>query len=188
MFTEQDKTNILAVKARIHQRIQLIRIAPYYTPDLPWDKLFLSGGAICSLLNGEEPKDWDWYFKDDAAMYKFQKHLKNCELFIKDVDPKYGDFGINGKMITANAITMDDNNSFITMVAGLPENIKKSFDYVHCTPHYDWGKLYISEKQYKACTNKTLIVNNIGKIKEYRQEKFIKRGWKNEQLQNTCVQ
>jgi hypothetical protein len=182
MFTEQDKQKILSVKEQIRQRIQAFKKTPYYNPDLPWDKLFLTGGAICSLLNDEEPNDWDWYFKDWDTMHQFQSHLVKCELFIKDVDKKYGDFGVNGKMITAKAITMDDNNSFITMVSGPPEQVKQSFDYVHCMPHYEWnliGKVYISEKQYFACTNKKLIVNNPSKVKEYRQEKFIKRGWKN---------
>ena len=180
MFTEQDKVKILNVKEQIRQRIQAFKKTPYYNPDLPWDKLFLTGGAICSLLNDEEPNDWDWYFKDLDTMNQFQSHLVKCELFIKDVNEKYGDFGTNGKMITAKAITMDDNNSFITMISADPHTIKKTFDYVHCTPHYEWkiiGTLYISEKQYFACKNKKLIVNNPSMIKEYRREKFTKRGW-----------
>lgn len=176
-FNSEETAKILAVKQRIKQRVEKFRTVPYYQIDLPWNALFLSGGAICSLLNDEEPNDWDWYFKDVDAMFKFQQHLKNCELFIKDVDPKYGDFGTNGKMVTAKAITMDDNNSFITMISNTPEKIKKTFDYVHCTPHYEWGKLFISKKQYNACVNKKLIVNNKDMVKEYRRQKFLKRGW-----------
>jgi hypothetical protein len=178
MFTEQDKQKILSVKEKIYLRVEAFKKAPYWNPDLPWKNLFLSGGAICSLLNDEEPNDWDWYFKDLDTMHQFQSHLVKCELFIKDVNEKYGDFGVNGKMITGKAITMDDNNSFITMISADPHTIKKTFDYVHCTPHFELGKLYISEKQYFTCKNKKLIVNNPSMVKEYRREKFIKRGWK----------
>lgn len=177
MFTSEEKEKILSAKQKITTRVSAFKKSPYYNPDLPWDKLYLSGGAICSLIRGEEPKDWDWYFKDLDAMNQFQQHLKNCELFIKNIDDKYGDYGVNHKMITANAITMDDNNSFITMIAAEPETIKKTFDYVHCTPHFESGMLYISKKQYNACVQKKLIVNNPNMLKEYRRQKFLSRGW-----------
>lgn len=177
VFTAEQTSRILEAKQRIKERIEKFRTTPYYQLELPWDKLFLSGGAICSLIRGEEPKDWDWYFKDVDAMNKFQQHLKNCELFIKDIDDKYGQFGTNGKMITANAITMDDGNSFITMIAAEPKVLKSTFDYVHCTPHYESGRLYISKKQYNACVQKKLIVNNVDMVKEYRRQKFLNRGW-----------
>lgn len=177
-FTDIQREKILAVKEQINQRILSFRKTPYWNSDLPWSNLFLSGGAIASLLNGEKPNDWDWYFKDLDTMTKFQKHLVNCQLFIKDVDPKYVKaYGQDGKMITAKAITMDDDNSFITMISAPPEVIKKTFDYVHCTPHYTSGKIYISEKQYFACEQKKLIVNNPEMVKEYRKQKFINRGW-----------
>lgn len=177
MFTSEEKERILSAKQKITTRALAFKKSPYYNPDLPWNELYLSGGAICSLIRGEEPKDWDWYFKDLDTMYKFQQHLKNCELFIKDVDPKYGNFGVNGKMITGNAITMNDGNSFITMISAEPKVIKKTFDYVHCTPHYESGRLYISKKQYNACVEKKLIVNNVDMVKEYRRQKFLSRGW-----------
>ena len=178
MFKDTDKTIIKSVKEKINNRFLQFRNLPYYSPDLPWDKVFLSGGAICSLINDEEPNDWDWYFSDYDAMNKFKQHLINCNLWVKDINTKYGGIGVNGKMITSNAITMDDNNSFIVMVAGEPSFIKCSFDYVHCMPNYKFGdKLYISEKQYWSCTSKKLIVNNLNSVKQYRHEKFIKRGW-----------
>ena len=155
--------------------------------ELPWDKVYLSGGAIASLLQLEEPKDFDFYFEDLDSMVKFQSHLQMCELFIKDVDSKYGNFGVNGKMITANAITMDDNNSFITMIAGQPKTIKHCFDYLHCTPHFKDGKLYISEKQFDAIVNKKLIVNNPSKVKEYRHQKFSERGYKDATIGNPVL-
>lgn len=61
----------------------------------------------------------------------------------------------------------------------LPQQIKASFDYVHCTPHYSLQdkKLYISPKQYAAAKNKVLIINNAGMVKPYRESKFRERGY-----------
>jgi hypothetical protein len=178
MFSDKEKAIILHVKSRIAARFDDFKRKPYYNPELPWDKVYLSGGAIASMFQLEEPNDFDFYFENSVAMTQFQNHLMKCELFIKDIDNNYKDsIGANGKMVTANAITMDDNNSFITMVAADPKRIKSTFDYVHCTPHYKDGKLYISEKQFDAIVNKKLIVNNPSMVKEYRRQKFLKRGY-----------
>ena len=146
MFSDTERAIILKVKGMIEARFADFKRKPYYKPELPWDKVYLTGGAIASMLQLEEPKDFDFYFEDYDVMMQFQKHLTACELFIKDIDPKYNtSFGTDGKMITSKAITMDDNNSFITMIAATPKILKQTFDYVHCTPHYYGGKLYISE-------------------------------------------
>lgn len=177
MFSELEKKIIFKVKQQISDRFAAFKTKPYYKPELPWNKVYLSGGAIASLLQLETPKDWDFYFDDIDTMFLFEKHLRQCELFIADVNDKYGNYGVNGKMITANAITMDDGNSFITKVSGTPSQVKASFDYVHCTPHFIDGKLYISEKQFDAIVNKKLIVNNSHAVKEYRHQKFLSRGY-----------
>lgn len=188
MFSDTERKIILKVKEMIEARFADFKRKPYYNPELPWDKVYLSGGAIASLLQLEEPKDFDFYFEDLHAMAKFQKHLTSCELFIKDINPKYSTgTSINGKLITSNAITMDDNNSFITMIAGTPKTLKYTFDYLHCTPHYFGGKLYISERQFDAIVNKKLIVNNPSMVKEYRREKFLKRGYKDATTTNPVL-
>lgn len=178
MFTDIEKQIIHKVKDQIQKRFDYFKKTPYYKPELPWNKVYLSGGAIASLLQLEEPKDWDFYFEDQDSMVTFSSHLRGCELFVADVDSKYGDYGVNGKMITANAITMDDGNSFITKFFGEPKNVKRQFDYVHCTPHYQNGTLYISEKQFDAIVNKKLYVVNPTNVKPYREAKFLERGYK----------
>jgi hypothetical protein len=185
MFSDIERKIIFKVKEKIEARFADFKRKPYYNPELPWDKVYLSGGAIASLLQLEEPNDFDFYFETLDAMMQFQSHLAKCELFVKDIDLKYKEaFGTNGKMITAKAITMDDNNSFITMIAADPKTIKASFDYLHCTPHFKDGKLFISEKQFDAIVNKKLIVNNESMVKEYRREKFLKRGYKDATTRN----
>jgi hypothetical protein len=100
---------------------------------------------------------------------------------VADVNEKYSDFiGKDGKMITANSITMKDGNSFITKYYGDINHVKKHFDFLHCTPHYSLKeeKLYISQRQYDACLNKKLIVNNSKVIKKHRVIKFKERGYR----------
>jgi hypothetical protein len=180
-FTNKQTAEILAVKAHIEQHIERMRVQPWAEPFiLPWDTIILSGGAIASLLQGQQPKDWDFYFTDFVMMDRMATHLKDQREYIADVDPKYLEvLGDNGKMITANAITMKDTSSFITLISGSSEQIKASFDYVHCTPHYSIKekKLYISPKQYAAAKNKVLVINNAGQYKGYRESKFRERGY-----------
>ena len=148
------------------------------------NSVFLTGGAIASLLQNEAPKDWDWYFNNYGAQQDIGTYLagQDQQEYIKDVDEKYKEvLGINGKMITSNAITTITNDSFITMIFGEPDWVKATFDYVHTTPHYSPAQdlLFISPKQYYACTHKKLIVNNPASVRTWRTEKFLSRGYTN---------
>lgn len=186
MFTDDEKQEILRVKEKIEDYLRLMGDEPWALgADLPWDKVYLSGGVTVSIMHGEKPKDFDFYFEDMSAMYALTDHLKNSKNIdnIADVDPRYQQMlGQNGKMITTQAITLKNSWSFITMISGTPQQIRNSFDYVHCKPYYSIKDrmFYISEEQYRACKEKKLIVNNQKMVKTWRTDKFIKRGFKNE--------
>lgn len=181
MFTNEEIDHIIDVKLKIKSKLESVFAGPWSSVYLPWEKVFLSGGAIASLIQGEEPKDWDFYFEDLYAMGKFYEDIKSNHMSsVKDVDPKYAQFvGQDGKMITANAITMKDMTSFIVMIAMDPPHVKKTFDYKHCTAHFSLrdDKLYISPEVYRAAKNKKLIVNNQHGLKPWREEKFLSRGY-----------
>ena len=184
-FSEKERLHILGVKGFISDSVKSMRSYNRwgFHDERVWDNLFLTGGAIASVIQDEIPKDWDLYFTDRSSMETVKKYLSlpSVESHIKDCDPSYKDsFGQNGKMITANAITMSYGDwSFITMIYGTPQEIKSTFDYVHCTPHYSFkeDKLYISPVQYRACVEKKLIVNNESSLKQYRESKFLERGY-----------
>ena len=181
MFTEEEQKDILRVKETIEIFIDSMKREKWAEGYiLPWDKVFLSGGSIASLINVETPKDFDFYFEDIPAMNEMSEHLKKHKEEIADLVSRYGDAVVGGKMITAQAITMKNKWSFITMLAGTPDQVRKSFDYVHCKPYYSLRekKFYISEEQYRACKQKKLIVNNPIMVKRYREEKFLERGFK----------
>ena len=144
--------------------------------DIARSDLFLSGGAIASLLQGDEPKDLDIYSHVSLdGLFK----TKLIDEHFDDIDNAYGESEVDGKIVTPNAITMKKGVQFILMQSGTPAQIKKTFDYVHCTPHFSFAdnKLYISKKQYDACVNKKLIVNNHTAVSNRRIEKFKQRGY-----------
>lgn len=187
MFSDNDKQVIQSLKEKIEEQLRVMAAEPWVSGvDLPWDKIYLSGGATVSLLHGEKPKDFDFYFEDMDAMYTMRDHLvENFKDSIADVDPKYAmHVGSDGKMITSQAITMKNGWSFIIMAAGKPEQIRRTFDYVHCKPYYSIRDrtLFISEQQFRACMDKKLIVNNTEFVKSWRTDKFIKRGFKCESI------
>lgn len=177
MFTEEEIAHILSIKGIIHLNVTTI-LSEY---DIDYSDLYLTGGAIASLLQKRAPKDYDFYSETPTKMDELVASIimKYPDKIAK-VDDKYKQLlGKNGLMITANAVTMDNKVSFITKLSGPPVDVKKTFDYVHCTPHFSLrdNKLYISPRQYRACVNKKLIVNNKEAILEYRKQKFIERGY-----------
>lgn len=183
MFTDHQISRIRRVKLVIAEKMIKLRREDYIKTcnTRVCNYMFLAGGAITSLLQNEEPKDWDLYFKLPEPMADLAVNLNSYNDKIADIDEKYREvYGLDGKMITNKAITMKDGCSFITMQYGTPEQVKSTFDYVHTMCHYDLSedKLYISPKQYDACVNKKLIVNNSSVLKVYRKEKFIQRGYK----------
>lgn len=183
-FSHQENTKIMYVKTKIQAHVSKMKKEPWAEGYiLPWNQMILSGGAIASLLQNDVPNDWDFYFTDELMMASMKSHLEAKARWehIKDVDEKYQNVtDPHGKMITTNAITMKDDSSFITMFAGPTDFIKSTFDYVHCTPHYDMATdlLHISIKQYRACVDKVLWVNNEKSITTKRCDKFLKRGYK----------
>lgn len=180
-LTEKQAAHIRAVKQKIQMIVTAAKQARWSEGYIiPWDNMFLTGGAIASFLRDETPKDLDFYFLDELSMTRMSNHLRTQTNFIKDVDPSYQDtIGVDGKMITANAITMKNGASFITLVYGTPTVVKNTFDFVHCTPHYSLAddKLYISESQYVCAVEKKLLINNLMFVKQNRVDKFLNRGY-----------
>jgi len=184
MFNETEIANIQSRKQDIIRHFEDMINQPWFDNGVAinWRSFYLSGGAIASIFQGEIPKDWDLYTSDPLAMKQVEEMVKRNMEYVADVKENYvGVYGIDGKMITANAITMKDDTSFITKSYATPEEMKKTFDYVHCTPHFDIveRKLFISRKQYDAIVNKKLVINNAMQClaAPWRKDKFLKRGY-----------
>lgn len=144
----------------------------------------ITGGAFASLWHHEEPKDWDFYFNDGNTMSNFQARVMNGDpaglllQCVKDTGPYFTQVQVDGKLVTANAVTLKCGLQMITMATATH---RKYFDFIHCMPYYDYNKdeLYISPQQLDAIKRKQIIKNpNFkGTPKPFRVEKYLDRGW-----------
>jgi hypothetical protein len=176
-FSERDRLVFMQAKESLRIFCKMGN-QPWWGGTMSLGHVFLTGGAIASILQGEQPKDLDFYFYSQGAMNEWREHLLKNDQYIADVKENYKlSLGQDGKMITANAITMKSGHSFITRFCGDREFVKKSFDYAHCCADYDpWTeKLRISPLQYWCIKNKVLMVNNQDNVTQWREDKFINR-------------
>lgn len=194
MFTEAEEIKIVSVKSTIKMETEsfLYQLGSFYSKGVLEDTLkniFISGGCIASLLQGEKVNDYDLYFKTEVVMNDIKMIYTKTSLKeqVEDVSENYREaLGEDGKLITENAITLKNGIQLITKHFGHPDKLRKTFDYVHCMPYYDFSddKLYISRQQYDAIINKKLIWNMtetdgaFPKINgHFRELKFKKRGY-----------
>jgi len=179
-FSHEEVERILTAKVHLRQKFTG-SVIPTWLTFAPLDQMFVTGGAIASLLQLEDPNDYDVYCKNKIDLFSFVDILtRDFKENVADINQMYREFvDQDGKMITENAITMDNKISFIRVSVGEPKDVRKTFDYTHCLPYYDivQNKLYISREQYGACVSKVLVVNNASMIKRYREEKFLERGY-----------
>ena len=176
-FSDLEIANIFSAKARIRLKMYYFqRFSKNYLDDM-----FLSGGAIESLLQAQEPKDWDVYFKTQSTQNVVLDHFKiEQENEIADYDEKYRDLTSGNKIVTENATTLKNGIQLITKHNGQPQDIRSTFDFVHCMPYYELSSdiLFISREQYDLCVGKILKINNPKTVTSWRQSKFEQRGYK----------
>lgn len=189
MFSDTEKENILRVKSKLTRLSTGFHFKYVFKPDRlltsAFDSAFISGGAIGSLLRGEEPNDYDMYFQMDPFVDVktfIELEKDNIMTTVEHYRNRGGNVLDDEKgtpLITENAITMKDKLQLIYKSYGTPDQIRKTFDYIHCMPYYSIGedKLYISKEQYDLCIYKVLKINNRSSYSKYREEKFKKRGW-----------
>ena len=197
MFTEAEQIKIKSVKEMIKIETEsfLNQLCDFYSVEVFEDtvkNIFVSGGCIASLIQGEKVNDYDLYFKNEDVMNDIKMIYTKTSLKeqVEDVSENYREvLGQDGKLITENAITLKNGVQLIMRHFGSPEEVRKTFDYVHCMPYYDFAedKLYISRIQYDAIIWKKLVVNqqmssNLAHFQKLtafsRVDKFKKRGYR----------
>lgn len=177
-FDEIEELEIRQVKARIEERLQdvLSILPPGIYSNLT--KAIVTGGISASYFHGEKENDVDLYFMDKESIDLCTSLLPDMMGNILDVNEKYGlETMVNGKMVTAHAITFKNGLQIITMETA---DARKKFDFEHCMPYYSIGnKLYhISRSQYDSIKGKKLVLNRDGVSPDAKRlEKFVNRGW-----------
>lgn len=168
---------------------------------------YITGGAIVSLLLGEEVNDLDVYFDDiDAAVeivnyyaeafkradtveYLGDAHVRSdgegVEVFV-DYDTGFiRNKNVKEKyapvLLTSNAISLTNNVQLITRFVGTPEKVHKNYDFVHCTnvyiPYTD--ELRLNQRAIESILTKELryMGSKYPICSVIRSRKYIKRGW-----------
>ena len=120
---------------------------------------------------GDNQRDYD-YFETDANGQRLEKYLNN-ETFQNKTS-----YGV--AMITSNALSLRDDIQIITRFVGVPTEIHKNFDFIHCTNWFTHKEgLFLSSQAMESILSRQL---NYGGSRYplcsmFRLRKFIKRGW-----------
>lgn len=153
----------------------------------------LAGGCYTSWLNNETPKDFDIFLLHSmdelscvALNSEISRKISNNSEEVKDTSEDYlRNFKHPVKRVTTFRIRdfyKDTNFQIIQTKAKTREELIHGFDLVHAcisyTPHDD--KIYLSVDAFNAATNKVLRPNRGNKVEEWRINKFVSRGFKNE--------
>lgn len=141
--------------------------------------LVVAGGCWASFLNGEPVKDIDIFVlryphTTPADINDIRNEMCRQHPGIQNKTDSYNRNNDN----VAEVWTMPDTKiQFIFTKHKSRKELIDDFDYVHCKASL-WGdQLYITRKIYDAIKKKELIVNNNKNIQQWREEKFMNRGY-----------
>jgi hypothetical protein len=141
------------------------------------ENAFLCGGCIYSLYNNQEPKDYDFFLKDNQLAKDLMEYFKSLELepYKNLLQGKYKGLHL---MITKYAISIGKYQIIIKYI-GEPEDVVNQFDFKHnmfyfenenVKPVADWEFLDTN----KISFNDDRARDICGVI--LRLPKFVKRG------------
>ena len=171
------KANGLKYSVKHHLEQKLYEV-PEKVRTFTQENCVLSGGCFSSLLHGEKVNDYDLYLKDLSKTKELLDLLKEYIGPAPLEETPYTEFFVNGKIITANAITLSNRLQYI--IRADFKSAKVMFDYVHCMVNYDLkeDKLWVSQEQLESILEKKLIINNAHSVTVYRADKYRSKGWK----------
>lgn len=176
VFTKSEQVLIGAVKAHLLTNISTKKI--FWNGVM--DDCVIAGGFFPSIFNNETFKDIDVFILNKNA--RVYAHLTNNSSIndswnIRDTDAGHY---LDNPHIHGTATNLNTKVQYILTDYTSREELLKSFDYKHATVSYDPkdNKLYITRGTFDCIRNKELIVNRDNKPKYWREQKFIKRGWR----------
>lgn len=184
-FSPLEIANIITAKSSIRSHLKEFNMTLKKFGTNMEQSYFVSGGCIGSLIRGEKVNDYDVYFFNQFMADPIVRLYTEDEAYkddVEDINEKYREeihTKITGKLITENAITLKNKIQLITKHYGQPDEIRSTFDFVHCMPYYDSrdDKLYMSYEQYQLIVGKKLKINCKETFTKHREEKFLNRGW-----------
>lgn len=157
---------------------QKLKEVPEKVRTFTQENCVLSGGCFSSLYHSGDVNDYDLYLKDLTKTKELLDLLKEYIGPAPLEETPYAESFVNGKIITANAITLSNRLQYI--IRADFKSAKVMFDYVHCMVNYDIkeDKLWVSQEQLESIVDKKLMINNEQSVTLHREDKYRSRGWK----------
>lgn len=168
MFTRKQEES--AIKNHLDRIYKIVN--DHFKYDLK-KHTYIAGGSIASIILGDSPRNYDFFFKSDHALATFKAVIRVTEPSFKETDNAFSfDFydHVNYRSISCQ---------FIKLSTLAPEKTILTFDFFHTMNFYNDDNLTITH--LNTIYNKELIynlytLNPNGAPVRYR--KFIKRGYK----------
>jgi hypothetical protein len=190
VFSEDEIRKIQRLKSEIATIHRAHMILGYEGGFKRHDDAYLyAGGFFASSFHYEHPKDIDFFIFQPPETHKtvtatdwFKNLLKNEDFHKTRAIEQESEYRSKiNPHITEVWYHQPSKIQYIFTDYKSREELLSSFDYTHCRVNYYNNDLYISRKMYNAIRDKTLVVNNQAAVRDYRERKFIGRGWKKEE-------
>lgn len=180
---EQLKTSVFSDGELVHinrTKQAMKDLLPLWVQDDLW--MVVAGGCWASKLQGEPIKDIDVFILSDPNYPAIEKQKHNAirdkmMRSFPDMENKTDSYNRNNDKVTEVWTGLDKGIQFIFTKHLTRQALIEDFDYVHCKTSYQSGKLYLTRKIYDAIISKKLIPNNTKNIMQWREEKFLSRGY-----------
>lgn len=201
-FSNKEIENIYRMKNEIEDLIKTKELFEYYIVSTPTatDKFtkhsyrnhpsfVIAGGVFASIFHKEKINDIDVFILGEhhiissedwitpnydafSTLIRYKEGLWNVKFRLNEED-KY-----HNPHVFGTATHKESGIQYVMTDHLTRQDLLKDFDFVHCTVSYHEGKLNINRGAYDAIANKHLVPQNRKKkIKQWRQDKFIRRGW-----------
>jgi len=178
-FSPQDVARIGDLKKRATAITELMKKYQSNFFSVIGDHRFvLAGGCFTSWYHGELPKDHDMFILDWYGGKVFDDKLQWSEERYKLSDENYLNAMSHNKMIVDVILDKMTNVQYILTKYKTREELIKHFDVEHACVSYVPAndKLYVSPLTFDCIKNKKLRSHN-GKIADWRQLKFMQKGF-----------
>lgn len=140
------------------------------------EKGYITGGCIPSMITDQWVNDYDIYFKDKESAENIKQYFTdNKESYNKNRD-KY-----KCKLITDNAINLDNKIQLITKWYGSPEQVTNNFDWAHIKSWYNCNSklIVMCNDVYQLLVEKELKYtgSQYPLSSLFRLKKYLAKGW-----------
>lgn len=194
-FSDTELKNIEALKAQAgHARDNFIKlllnadnVSNQKLIDVLEKNIIVAGGYFPSLIHKEPINDIDIFIPSDlnsilskAGYIRFEQILANLESERKIKLKSSNIIAYQNPSLEKVINIVDTPYQIIFSKMIRREEVIAHFDYKHCTISFQNQNLYLTESAYRAAKNKILVPHNSEKIQQYRKNKFLDRGYKDE--------